>query len=73
MVKLLGRPSIWDLDEGLKTKKFFKRVGGGWALKYYTKNPQELSECLDLAENMLFIDGIERITPTEILKHPFIL
>ncbi|CAL9697745.1 unnamed protein product [Knipowitschia caucasica] len=36
-------------------------------------NPKELTECLDLAEYMLFIDGIERITPTEILKHPFIL
>uniref|UniRef100_A0AAV2L661 Uncharacterized protein n=1 Tax=Knipowitschia caucasica TaxID=637954 RepID=A0AAV2L661_KNICA len=111
MVKLLGLPNSCDLDKGLRTREFFKRVGGGWALKtleefedfpnfrsalthlyfercpsetelvphdaiflqYYMKNPKELTECLDLAESMLYLEESDRITAAEIMEHDFIM
>uniref|UniRef100_A0AAV2J5L4 Protein kinase domain-containing protein n=1 Tax=Knipowitschia caucasica TaxID=637954 RepID=A0AAV2J5L4_KNICA len=104
MVKLLGLPNSCDLDKGLRTREFFKRVGGGWALKtleefedfpnfrsalthlyfercpsetkllpFYMKNPKELTECLDLAESMLYLEESDRITAAEIMEHDFII
>ena len=36
------------------------------------EGPEAKKECIDLLRAMLHLDAQERITPAEVLKHPFI-
>ncbi|XP_049431746.1 homeodomain-interacting protein kinase 2-like [Epinephelus fuscoguttatus] len=77
-VEILGQPPDHLLDDGLKTENYFTRTeSNSWRLKLRleenNKNEAvERGQCIDLLEAMLEMDQAKRITPSEVLSHPFI-
>ncbi|CAK6957556.1 homeodomain-interacting protein kinase 1-like isoform X1 [Scomber scombrus] len=82
MIDLLGEPPKRLLDEGIHTenfyygiRKFFLTIRWTLKLTLYEENSAEAAErsaCVELLKMMLQMDPRNRITPCEILKHPFI-
>ncbi|XP_028458325.1 homeodomain-interacting protein kinase 1-like isoform X2 [Perca flavescens] len=78
IAELLGPLAERLLNNGQKTQRYFTRTeSNSWRfkLRLERKNKSEAVEreqCIELLEAMLKLDEMERITPREVLTHPFI-
>ncbi|XP_035508669.1 homeodomain-interacting protein kinase 1-like [Morone saxatilis] len=77
IVHLLGQPPDHLLDNRTKTKLYFQRTkSNSWRLKICLEwdneaEDVEREQCVELLKAMLKMDAAERITPSEVLAHPF--
>ncbi|KAM3857134.1 centromere protein L [Diretmus argenteus] len=77
MIELLGYPEEHLLDAGRATRRFFYRSEGHWKLMFNLNkddrnNYEDCMQFVDLVQRMLKMDPSVRITPSEVLAHPFI-
>ncbi|XP_041645623.1 homeodomain-interacting protein kinase 2-like [Cheilinus undulatus] len=79
LVDMLGQPPDELLDKGRYTGKFFTKTSSGrWKIKEKkfragsNDDPEEYQQCIQLLTAMLTMCESQRITPQEVLQHPFI-
>ncbi|XP_030283410.1 homeodomain-interacting protein kinase 2-like isoform X2 [Sparus aurata] len=77
IIDLLGQPEDLVLSTGLETKKYFNWTeSNSWELKMCLEENNEAEaaereQCIELLKAMLKTGEDERITPSEVLTHPF--